>query len=123
VKKILNWIPALLLMLIIFYLSSQPGYVVDSTIANTENVQKIGHLILFMLLCLSYFKATKNIGLSIFLTFLYACFDEFHQFFVLDRSPSFGDIFTDMIGASISGVFLWKLLPILPTKLKNLLTK
>ena len=122
-RKILNWAPALILMLIIFYLSSQPGYVVDATVANTETAQKIGHLILFMLLCLSYFKATKKIGLSIFLTFLYACFDEFHQSFVLDRSSSFGDIFTDMIGALISGVFLWKLFPVLPTKLKKLLTK
>jgi VanZ family protein len=110
-------------MTVIFILSSQPSEVVNSTVARTENVQKLGHLILFTFLCFSYFKATKKIGLSILLTFLFALSDEFHQSFVPGRSSSFSDIIVDMIGASISGIFLWKILPVLPEKLKNLLLK
>jgi VanZ family protein len=121
VKKLINWLPALVVMTIIFILSSQPGEVVNSTVARAENIQKIGHLILFTILCLTYFKATKSIRTSLLLTFLYAVFDEFHQSFTLDRSSSISDIFVDMVGASISGVFLWKILPVLPKKLKDLL--
>lgn len=120
-KKLTNWLPALVVMSVIFILSSQPGEVVNSTVARTENIQKIGHLILFTVLCLNYFKATGDIRTSLILTFIYAVFDEFHQSFTMDRSSSISDIFVDMIGASISGIFLWKILPILPKKLKNLL--
>jgi len=110
-------------MAVIFILSSQPSEVVNSTVARTEPVQKIGHLILFTTLCLTYFKATKSIKKSILLTLIYAFFDEFRQSFTPGRSSSFSDIFVDMIGASISGIFLWKILPNLPEKLKNLLLK
>lgn len=120
-KKLINWLPALVVMTLIFILSSQPAEVVNSTVARTELVQKVGHLILFMVLSLSYFKATKSIKISILLTLMYAIFDEFHQSFTPGRSSSFSDIFVDMIGASISGIFLWKILPNLPEKLKNLL--
>ncbi|MBW6441536.1 VanZ family protein [Patescibacteria group bacterium] len=122
-KKLINWIPALVVMTVIFILSSQPGEVVNSTFARTENVQKLGHLILFSILCLSYFKATKSIKISILLTLFYAIFDEFRQSFTPGRSSSISDIFVDMIGASISGIILWKILPNLPEKLKNLLLK
>jgi len=123
VKNIKNWIPALVVMVIIFTLSSAPGDVVDSTVAKYESVQVIGHFILFMVLCLTYFKATKNILLSLLLSVLYAFFDEFRQSFTLNRSSSLKDIFTDTSGALISCIFLWKLLPKTPKKLKDWLLK
>ena len=122
-KNIKNWIPALVVMVIIFTLSSAPGDVVDSTVAKYESVQVIGHFILFMVLCLTYFKATKNILLSLLLSVLYAFFDEFRQSFTLNRSSSLKDIFTDTSGALISCIFLWKLLPKTPKKLKDWLLK
>ena len=108
-------------MTIIFILSSQPGEVVNSTVAKTELVQKIGHAIMFMILCISYFKATKNIPLSILLSLFYAIFDEYHQSFTVERSSSLSDVFVDVLGASVAGIFLWKILPTLPKKLKDLL--
>ena len=120
-KKIINWLPALVVMTFIFILSSQPGEVVNSTVANTELIQKIGHVIMFMILCISYFKATKNIPLSILLSLIYAIFDEYHQSFTAERSSSLSDIFVDVLGASVLGIFLWKILPNLPKKLKDLL--
>ena len=110
-------------MFVIFVLSSQPSDVVNSTVARTETVQKIGHFVLFALLCLSYYKATKKISSSIILTFLYSLIDETHQSFTHGRSPSIDDIFVDMIGASISSFLIWKKLPFLPEKLKNFLLK
>ena len=120
-KKLINWLPALFVMTVIFFLSSQPSDVVNATMARTENVQKFGHFFLYTILCLSYFKATKNIVKSMIMALLYAILDEFHQSFVFGRSSSISDILVDMIGASISGIFLWKILPILPKKLKSLL--
>ncbi len=122
-KKLTNWLPAIIVMSIIFFLSSLPGETVDSTIARNNSIQMTGHFFLFMFLCVSYFKVTKNIVLSILLTLLYAIFDEIHQLFTPARSSSLNDIVVDMMGASISGFFLWKILPNLPKKLKNLLIK
>ena len=122
-KNIKNWIPALVVMTVIFTLSSAPGDVVDSTVAKYESVQIIGHFILFMVLCLTYFKATKNILLSLLLSVSYAFFDEFRQSFTLDRSSSLKDILTDTFGALVSCIFLWKLLPKTPKKLKDWLLK
>lgn len=120
-RNLLRWVPSIVIMLVIFTLSSVPGDTVNSTVARDGHVQMVGHFFLFMFLCLSYFKATKSIKTSLVLTFSYACFDEFRQYFTPDRSSSFSDIFVDMIGASISAIFLWKKLPNLPKKLKSLL--
>lgn len=122
-RYIKNWIPAILIMVIIFCLSSIPGKIIQSSVINNEPSEISGHFILFMFLCLAYYKATKNILLSIFMTIIYAVFDELHQVFTPLRSPSLFDVYVDSFGAIISGIVLWKLLPILPKKLRNLLIK
>ncbi|NMB91320.1 VanZ family protein [candidate division WWE3 bacterium] len=118
-----NWIPAILLMIIIFILSSIPGKVINASVVGNEPSEISGHFILFMLLCLAYYKGTKNVLLSIFMTISYAVFDELHQVLTPLRSSSLFDVCVDTFGALISGLVLWKLLPILPKKLKNLLIK
>lgn len=100
-KYLAKWIPALIIMSVIFFLSSMPGQTVNSTIARSNPVQMLGHFTLFMLLCASYYRATKNIILSLFLTLLYAFFDEFRQSFIPERSSSIDDVFVDMAGASL----------------------
>jgi hypothetical protein len=121
VKYIKNWIPAIVLMIVIFLLSSIPGKIIRTSIVGNEPSEISGHFILFVFLCISYYKATKNILLSILMTIVYAVFDELHQVFTPGRSSSLFDVYVDTVGALISGLFLWKLLPILPKKLKNLL--
>lgn len=108
-------------MIIIFGLSSIPGRLIQSSVINNEPSEISGHFILFMLLCFAYYRATKKILLSIFMTIIYAVFDELHQVFTPLRSSSLFDVYVDSLGAIISGIILWKLLPILPKKLKNLL--
>lgn len=122
-KNFLNWIPAFVVMAIIFTLSSIPGKVVDTTVMKSGDLQVLGHFCLYMVLCISYFKATKSIGLSVLLCLLYAISDELHQLFTPLRSSSLIDVGVDMLGVSISSIFLWKILPTLPKRLKNLLLK
>lgn len=118
-KKFRDWVPAILIMTVIFILSSIPGPAVDAVGLNKHEFQVSAHFILFMVLTIAFYKPTKNILLSIFLTILYAFTDELHQIFTLLRSSSLFDIYVDSLGSLISGFFLWKLQPILPKKLKN----
>lgn len=111
------------MMVLIFTLSSIPGKIVSATIVGNEPSEISGHFILFIFLCLAFFKATKKIPLSILMTMAYAVFDELHQLYTPGRSCSLFDFSVDTFGAFISGIFLWKLLPTLPKKLRNLLTK
>ncbi len=106
-------------MLIIFMISSMTGTTINEKGLDNELLQINGHFVLFFLLCLAFFKATKNIALSIFLSALYALFDEFHQIYTLLRSPSFFDIKVDTLGAVFAGLILWKLQHLLPKKLKS----
>ena len=122
-KILRNWIPAIFVMLLIYALSSINGEAVNRSIVGNEPSEISGHFILFIILCIAFFKATKDIPLSIVMTVSYAVFDELHQLTILGRSCSIFDLGVDTLGAIISGILLWKLLPTLPKKLKNLLLK
>ena len=106
-------------MLVIFILSSIPGPTIDNAGLKKASLQISAHFILFMFLTIAFYKPTKNILLSIFLTILYAITDEIHQMFTFMRSSSLFDIYVDSLGSLISGIFLWKLLPLLPKKLRD----
>ena len=54
--------------------------------------------------------------ISIIFCFIYACSDEFHQVFVLNRSPLIGDVFIDTFGALI-GCFIFNFIY---RKIKNI---
>ena len=118
-KKFKDWLPAIVIMTVIFILSSIPGSTIDNAGLKKASLQISAHFILFMFLTIAFYKPTKNILFSIILTVLYAFTDEIHQIFTLLRSPSLFDIYVDSLGSFISGFFLWKLQPILPRKLKN----
>ena len=113
----------MIMMVVIFVASSFNGQQVVDYGFESNNLRIGGHFILFMFLCVSFYKATKSIYKSVVYTVFYAFLDEFHQRFVPLRSSSMFDIYVDTLGALISGVFLWKLLPLLPSKLKSLLQK
>lgn len=96
---------------------------IKQSVFGSESSEISGHFILFIILCIAFFKATKDMPLSIVMTVCYAVFDELHQLSTPGRSCSISDLGIDTLGAIISGIFLWKLLPALPKKLKNLLLK
>ncbi len=118
-KTYMNWLPAIGMMVIIFISSSTPGRVVDASPFASPLAQIRGHLVLFFLLCLSYYIATKNIFISILLTVFYGVADELHQIFTPWRSPSLFDVKVDTLAALLAGGVLW----ILPKRLKNWLTR
>ncbi|OGC78232.1 hypothetical protein A2619_02715 [candidate division WWE3 bacterium RIFOXYD1_FULL_39_9] len=114
-----RWLPALVVMAIIFAVSSVPGQLVNSVGLGKESYHINGHFFLFFALYVAYFKATGSLVKSLVLTIAYGLFDEFHQSFIPLRSPSLFDILVDTAGGLLAGIMIWKLQPILPKKLKN----
>lgn len=77
-------------------------------------VRKCAHFFIYCVLGITlisflrefFLPIRRLILLSIFLAFIYACSDEFHQLFVAGRSGQFSDVLLDTIGASV-GVLLY----------------
>jgi len=104
-----NWIPALLIMSVIFWFSSQPSSDLPNFDWADKAVKKGGHMLGYALLAWSYWHALdlkpNKRKLAWLLTMLYALTDEYHQSFVTGRFPSAFDVFVfDNIGALLS---LW----------------
>lgn len=120
--KIIRWLPAIFLCVLIFWFSSRRGTVVVSDYFWNYLSNKAAHLILYFTLCISFYRGTKNIVLAIFLSILYGITDELHQQFVPTRSGQIRDLVIDSVAAMMAGVFLWKFYQHLPVKLKNWLS-
>lgn len=133
-KKIISYILLIIWMILIFKFSSDSGKVStgkSDSIINIANdfglnlnnvfgtyvdftVRKCGHLIEYLILyfllynCLNYNLTKKtNLKLSLFILFLYACSDEFHQLFVPGRSGQFKDVLIDTLGGFIGLVLIY----------------
>jgi VanZ family protein len=111
-KKLLDitprWLPAVLLMLVIFTLSSRPGDDLPRFGGWDYFVKKGAHALGYGLLALSYLRALpkRNYVLAWILTLLYAATDEFHQSFVPGRNASLVDVLVfDNLGA-VAGLWL-----------------
>lgn len=117
-SKLGAYIPAIIVMSIIFAVSATPGEAINSAGLGYEPLHVNGHFFLFFLLCFCYYRATHNILMSVVLTVLYGVVDELHQLYTPLRSPSIRDVSVDTLGALLAGIILWKLLHILPKTLK-----
>lgn len=115
-KRFLFWIPALAWAGFIFYLSTRPFGPKPSWWFN--NADKVIHGTMFGILSLLMFLAFRKgngVGylkaaiLAFVITVLYGSTDELHQFFTPSRTPDFGDLLADAVGAST--VFLGLLKP------------
>jgi len=118
-KKLKRWLPAFVVMAILFYLSSRQGTPLAPTHFWNYVANKAAHIIWFSLLCLSFFRATKHRAAAISLTTLYGALDEFHQSFIPTRTASGLDLIVDFAAACLVGFILWKFYPRLPKTLKN----
>lgn len=110
-KKFLSivprWLPALLLMLVIFAFSSRTSSELPNFLGWDYIVKKSAHAIGYGMLALSYlhmFKWDKRYyWLSWLLSLLYSATDEFHQSFVPGRHPAVTDVLIfDNLGALIA---------------------
>lgn len=104
-----RWFPAFSIMLVIFMFSSQPGDNLPNFLGWDTVVKKMGHVIGYGLLALSFFHLLKynekQYWLAWLLALIYSVTDEFHQSFVVGRHASIFDILIfDNAGALIS---LW----------------
>lgn len=80
-------------------------------------VRKAAHFFIYFVLGITLISFLREFSipirrlilLSIFLAFLYACSDEFHQLFVSGRSGQFSDVLLDTFGASV-GIGIYYLL-------------
>lgn len=107
-KKILplvpRWLPAFLMMAVIFYFSSQPSDNLPDFLSWDYFVKKGGHIAGYGLLALSYLHwlkyAKKYYPFAWLLVVLYAATDEFHQSFIAGRNASVLDVLVfDNFGA------------------------
>lgn len=109
-KKIIFWLPALVWMGVIFYLSSKTRLKVSDEFSLNFIFFKTLHVIEYCTLTLTYFFAINNsqklttnknnpsFWLAAFLTLVYAATDEWHQDFVPTREGTPRDILIDAIG-------------------------
>jgi hypothetical protein len=117
IQIVLGWLPALLIMLIIFLFSELSPSELPAFGRADPLLKKGGHLVGYALLSLSYWRAFQfeggKRGLAWGFTVLYAITDEFHQSFVPGRGASAWDVVIfDNLGALIS---LW-IFTVLKTK-------
>lgn len=112
------------MMILIFWFSHQNGeeslkqsnfifqYLKDFLEIFNLDVRKLAHFTIYLILGSSYFLGFKALDkksalISIILTFLYACTDEFHQSFVPGRGPALKDVFIDTLGGSLGVISLF----------------
>jgi len=104
-----NWLPALLIMLVIFWFSAQPSSELPTFNWADKLLKKGGHMLGYAFLAFSYWRALDfkpgKRWLAWLFAVIYAVTDEFHQSFVPGRHPSSWDIaLFDNFGALLS---LW----------------
>jgi VanZ family protein len=104
---ILRWIPAILVMAVIFGFSSIPSQEMPSFGFWDLAVKKGAHMLGYGLLALMYWNGLhfdrRRVWLALLLTVIYAVTDEFHQSYVPGRHPSWVDaLIIDGGGAAIA---------------------
>lgn len=116
---------SIIIMILIFWFSHQNGenslkqsnfilqYLKDILSIFNLDVRKLAHFTIYLILGSFYFLSferlnKKSICISIILTFLYACTDEYHQSFVPGRGPAFKDVLIDTLGGTVGILLIYK---------------
>ena len=105
-NKVFRWLPACIVMLIIFGFSSIPSTEMPDLGQWDIMVKKGGHILGYGLLALAFWHGLhydrQRLWLAFLLAILYAISDEFHQSFVPGRHPSWVDaLIIDGSGAAM----------------------
>jgi hypothetical protein len=105
-----RWLPPLVLMAVIFWLSAQPGLNSGFGVWDTV-LRKLAHMVEFGLLWFLWWRALGYGSPlpSVAITLAYAATDELHQTLVPDRAGSPFDWAIDAAGVGLAGitVLLW----------------
>ncbi len=128
-KRIFAWLPAVLWMGMIFFLSSRAKVLVSEEESINFLIFKTLHVLEYAVLHILLFRAIhfedrRNIFRSLFLSFViavvYAATDEIHQTVVPTRDGRPRDVIIDTTGVVLSWISIKQLFPILPKKLRAL---
>jgi VanZ family protein len=105
-----HWLPAVAVMALIFYLSSQPTLPAVPDRNLDVILKKLGHVTVYSLLSIAYLRAVHRFRwpylLAWVLTALYAASDEYHQSLVPGRTPSVMDFLIDVTSAFVALSFV-----------------
>ena len=103
---ILRWLPAMIVMAAIFFLSGQPASRLPIFGEYDLLIKKLGHATGYALLGLAYYfalpprlRAGYRWALALLMAILFALSDEFHQSFIEGRTSSLVDVLIDTSGA------------------------
>lgn len=117
-KALIYYLPVILWMILIFWLSNRPKIVKLENSSFDFIIGKTAHITEYaVLLILIYWAVCKNIivdnnwKIPLLLTVLYAVTDEIHQLFIPTRTGMMRDVIIDGIGGMIG---LWMLKNIYP---------
>lgn len=109
VPFVLRWLPALVMMVAIFFFSSLPASTLPYFGLWDVLVKKGGHMTGYAMLGLAYYfalPASLKRGyrwmLALLMALLFSLSDEFHQSFVQGRTSSLVDVGIDMAGTIIA---------------------
>jgi VanZ family protein len=102
-----KWAPAVVMMVVIFWYSSQPSSDLPNFDWADKVIKKGGHVFGYAMLAWSYWNALDRKPhrrwLAWLFAILYAVTDEYHQSFVTGRSPSVWDVVAfDNLGALLA---------------------
>ena len=107
-----NWLPLIVWLVLIFYLSHQPN--LKSGLATWLDLilRKLSHITEFAILTFLFWRAMRlknkknRILISAAFSLLYALSDEYHQSFILGRDGNLRDVSIDSLGVLAAGLFL-----------------
>lgn len=123
------WLPIILWMGLIYFLSSFHKLQASPVGWQDFILRKTAHFTEYAILNVLFFRTfrnttkldlTKRLLWSFILTFLYALSDEFHQTFVSGRTGRPFDIGIDSLGNLFGLLFSWKLIYLLPRKIREI---
>ena len=111
--RLLAWLPALAIAAIIWQLSSTPDLAIATGWLDTVT-RKLGHVLVFGLLCAAYVGAFRAQRLTVstclaggaLLALAYAVIDEYHQSLVPTRVGTPVDVAIDALGIGIATMVL-----------------
>lgn len=131
-RIIIFWLPVILWMGLIYFLSSFHKLQVSQVGWQDFITRKFAHITEYVVLCILIFRSLKNttklsyfnsVFIAFFLTLGYAVTDEYHQTLVSGRTGRPFDVGIDSLGAFIGYLFVWKIIGILPKKFQNYLRR
>lgn len=111
-RQLKAWLPAAIWCGVIFYFSNQPNLHAGVSPVWDFMLAKSAHVTEYFILALLVYRALKisivNLGnvkrlyVVGFLSLLYAMSDEFHQTYIIGRTPAIRDIFIDFFGVFLA---------------------